>query len=231
LDALVILRHSIHVNSVHNDKSSGSLPSASVSKYGYKMYAFVHRTNCPDPALPPLLERLGYTPLVVDDPVELQDIEGEWYRNHVEGENCCGLSELIKLRAYEIDAERHPIVVHWDLDVAVLKPMDVLFDVMLYGSDHPVGKEARHRLLEDGHVQRGHRRRLPGGGSTLPNEIGAFFTRDVTSAAPWERIRAVQGGFVVMKPNRAHYEILKDLIRKGNYVRGRGEGSGWGVSI
>jgi len=45
-----------------------------------------------------------------------------------------------------------------------------------------------------------------------------------------ERIQAVQGGFVVLKPNASHYEMFQNLIREGNYVKGRGEGSGWGVS-
>jgi hypothetical protein len=90
LDAAAVLRHSIH-----------SQPS----RYGYEMYAIVH-TDCQHHA--PLLQRMGYTPLVRDSPVLVQDIKDGWYKDHVEGENCCGSKEFIKLYAYEL--EQHPVL-------------------------------------------------------------------------------------------------------------------------
>lgn len=223
LDALSVLRHAIHQTSIHNNNnhdqrsSSSSSSSSSASKYGYQMYAFVHRTGCPDPDLPPLLQRLGYIPKIVDTPVELNEIQGDgWYKSHVEGEKCCGIKEFIKLHAYTL--MDHPISVHWDLDAIPLQPMDVLYDAMLYGPDTTIGSNARAQL----EVQY-HQRNQP-----LPHSIEAFFTRDVTSAAPWEPIQAVQGGFVVAKTIPQHLDLYRTLILSGNYTSGRGPGSGWG---
>jgi hypothetical protein len=86
LDAAAVLRQSIHGNSVHSTKKS--------SRYSYKMYAIVH-TSCEEHAS--VLKRLGYEILVRDHPVKKEDIRGEYLRNHIEGENCCGSAEFIKL--------------------------------------------------------------------------------------------------------------------------------------
>jgi hypothetical protein len=111
LDAAAILRHSIHKNSIHY---SSSFPSSlqhknstiqqqhpataatvsSSSRYSYQMYAIVH-TSCAAHAT--VLAQLGYTILIKDHPVKKEDIRGEWLRNHIESENCCGSAEFIKL--------------------------------------------------------------------------------------------------------------------------------------
>jgi hypothetical protein len=142
----------------------------------------------------------GYTVLVKPSPVQVQEIQGTWYRNHVEGENCCGSAEFIKLYAYELIT--HDIVVHWDMDVAVLAPMDDLFDAMLFSKDSPEGQAARLRL-ERQHPE-----------EDLPDQIDAYFTRDITSAQPWEKHQGVQGGFLVARPS---LEVLKMYIDLMNW--------------
>ncbi|CAJ1955361.1 unnamed protein product [Cylindrotheca closterium] len=200
LDAAAVLRHSIHKQSVHEG----------TSKYSYKMYAIVHE-NCKHHAH--VLDRLGYTSLVKPSPVQLDEITPGWYRDHVEGENCCGSSEFIKLHAYTL--MDHPVTVHWDLDVAVFQPMDDLFDSIIYPHDSPEGVAARARL-EVQHPER-----------TLPRHIDAFITRDITSSQPWEMHQGVQGGFLVAKPSMENFEKYLEFIREGNYVRGRGNDRGW----
>ena len=84
----------------------------------------------------------------------------------------------------------HPIAVHWDMDVAVLQPLDDLYDVMLYPSSHPLNVAARERI-ERQHPE-----------EEWPETVDAFLTRDVTSAKPWEKVTAVQGGFLVARPDK-----------------------------
>jgi hypothetical protein len=206
LDALFILRHSIHQNSVHNEHSG--------SKYSYQMYAILHPDGgCLEHV--DLLRRLGYIPLIRPTPVNISAIStNDWYRSHVEGENCCGSAEFIKLYAYTLTD--HPVTVHWDLDVAVLKPLDDLFDAIIYDRDSAPGQAARARLQ----VQHPH--------TELPDRIDAFFTRDVTSSTPWERVHAVQGGFVVSRPDQQTFRRYQDFIMEANYTPGRGNTSGWG---
>ena len=126
IDAAAVLRHSIHKNSIHYNSNSNNnaTPNQSnkrpPSRYSYQMYAIVH-TSCEEHAKS--LERLGYKILVKDHPVKKEDIQGEWLRNHIEAENCCGSAEFIKLYAYHLTD--HPIVVHWDMDVAILQPLAI----------------------------------------------------------------------------------------------------------
>jgi hypothetical protein len=214
IDALIILRHSIHQNSVRNTHATNQS-----SVYDYQMIAVVNADDVACREQAPLLERLGYRTLLRPNPVNISAIAtNEWYRKHVSYEKCCGADEFIKLHAFTLT--EYPIVVHWDLDAAVLTPMDDLFDAMLFDRYSDRGQRARQRLeLQQGIGQEVHK---------LPERIDAFFTRDVTSAYPWERVRAVQGGFAVLRPNMEHFQSLIDLIMQAKYTPGRGPNSGWG---
>lgn len=200
LDAAAVFRHSIHQQSFH----------AGVSKYSYKMYAIVHE-QCKEHG--DILKNLGYVVLVKPPPVKVDEIVNVWYRNHVEQENCCGSAEFIKLYAYELTD--HEIVVHWDMDVAVLQPMDDLFDAMIFDKDSPEGKAARQKI------------ELQHPNEPLPDVIDAYFTRDITSAQPWEKVQGVQGGFLIARPSPSALQTYIDFIKVGNYTGGRGDHSGW----
>lgn len=231
LDAAAVLRHSIHKNSVHyvppvprgGNSTSSSRPSATPpSRYSYQMYGIVHPTCGRHAAV---LERLGYKIMIRDHPVKKDDIRGEWLRNHVEGENCCGSAEFIKLYAYHLTD--HPVVVHWDMDVAVLRPMDDLYDVMIYPSDHPRHVAARSSIELQHPYEEAVRGGGSGSGSGWPDRVDAFLTRDVTSSQPWETRTGVQGGFLVARPDASAFDAYVGFITEGDYVGGRGDGSGW----
>jgi len=180
------------------------------SRYSYKMYGIVH-TSCAQHAK--VLERLGYEILVRDHPVKKEDIQGEWLRKHIEAENCCGSAEFIKLYAYHLT--NHPIAVHWDMDVAILQPLDDLYDVMIYPNTHPRNVAARKRI----------ERQHPN--EAWPETVDAFVTRDITSAQPWEKVTGVQGGFLVARPDVDVFDAYIKFIKEGNYIGGRGNGKGW----
>ena len=75
------------------------------------------------------------------------------------------------------------------MDVAVLQPLDDLYDVMIYPYSHPIHMAARERI-ERQHPE-----------EPWPETVDAFITRDITSAKPWEKVTAVQGGFLVARPD------------------------------
>jgi hypothetical protein len=116
-EGAAVLKHAIHLVSSQGNKGG---------RYNYKMYAIYHPDGeaC---ALP--LQDLGYTLLKRDTPVAVKDIQGDYLREKIEKNGCCGEKELVKLEAYTLI--QHPIVVHLDLDVLIMKPMDALFDWML----------------------------------------------------------------------------------------------------
>ena len=130
-------------------------------RYDYKMYA-IHHPNATKCAK--ALEDLGYELIERTTPVRVDEIEGNYLRERIESNGCCGSKELIKLEAYTMT--QYPIVVHVDLDFLFLKPIDVLFDVML----DKTGNLEKYRPSLD----------LMFPNQTMPNRVNAIFTRDGT---------------------------------------------------
>jgi len=124
IDAAAVLRHSVHKQSVHYKPGSSTNRGDSPrygppGRYSYEMIAIVH-SQCAQHG--PALERLGYRVLIKDNPLPLDQVKGDWYRTHVEGEMCCGFDEFIKLHAYTLT--NYPVFVHLDMDVILLQPLD-----------------------------------------------------------------------------------------------------------
>ena len=148
-EGAAVLKHSIHLASIHG-----------AGRYDYKMYAIYHPVakECVMP-----LEELGYVLLERNTPVEVADIEGEFLKSRIEKNGCCGEKELIKLEAYTLTD--HPVVVHLDLDVLVLKPLDALFDIMMDGPTASNQQAVKVQWPKN----------------PFPTEqVNAFFTRDCT---------------------------------------------------
>ena len=59
-------------------------------------------------------------------PLRIEDIRGDYLREKIVKNGCCGASELLKLYAWLL-TEYHRVV-HLDMDSMVLQPMDELFD-------------------------------------------------------------------------------------------------------
>lgn len=197
LDGAAVLKHSI------------KRFDAVSQKYDSKFYAFVHpnATSCADD-----LQKLGYEVQVHPTPINTTDIRGE-LKKYVEGSSCCGSAEFLKLFAYTL--VQHPVAVHLDMDVAVLKPMDELYDSMIEGPTSP----ARSRLPAMWHPNV----------TQLPKQIDAFFTRDYNMLSfaghrkPHET--SIQGGFMVVRPNNTVFQEYVDIILEGTYE----PGYGWGA--
>ena len=203
-DGAAVLKHSIHLNSFQNYPQSQSL-------YDYKMYALVHLEA--EPCARSSLEPLGYEILLRDVPVPLADIEGEYLRENVPKNGCCGEKEFVKLHAYTL--MQHPVVVHLDLDTLVLKPMDRLYDVIINGAPKDGSNGGVDVAFGDPLIP------TPG---TNANQIDAFFTRDYNMAHRGMKHAGVQGGFLVLRPSLDVYNEFVSIIREGDF---RSNG-GWG---
>ncbi len=201
IDASLVLRHSIHQISSRNPDSG--------SKYDYKMYALVHRQaeKCSSS-----LTDLGFEVKVVNPPILQSDIKGEYLRKNIHKERCCGADEFIKLFAYTLP---HEIIVHVDMDVAFYKPMDHLFDAILYDKDSKEGTAARE-LIE-----------LERPSDKLPDKIGAFITRDWTQVNPGKWQPGYQAGFLIARYDESILPEVVEIIREGNYTYGWGNSYGW----
>ena len=201
VDASLILRHSIHQISSRNPNSG--------SKYSYKMYAIVHKNAkmCSEK-----LKDVGFEIVVVDPPIRTNEIRGEFLRTHIHKEWCCGHDEFVKLYAFTLPEK---IIVHVDIDFAFYKPMDHLFDAILYDKDSPEGKLARQKL------------ELERPNEPLSDKIGAFITRDWPQVAPGKFPPAFQAGFLVTRRDPDIMEEIIEVIKEGNYTSGWGRGYGW----
>ena len=200
VDAALVLRHSVHNISVRNP--------ASGSKYDYKMYAIVHRQAeaCSD-----TIKRAGFEVIVVDPPIEPHESRGELVRKRLHRAFCCGHHEFIKLYAYSHLPEE--IFVHTDIDFAFYKPMDNLFDAMLYDKDSPEGKLARSKIERERDTDE------------WPDKIEAFITRDWHQVAPSKFPPPYQAGLVIGRRDPSVVEDAIEVVREGNF-----NGTGWGFS-
>ena len=191
-----VLQHSIHRASVH-----GTLKG----KYDYKLFAIYHpdAAACAKP-----LAALGYELLEREVMVNVDDIEGDFLRSKIRTNGCCGEKELIKLEAYRLTD--YPIVVHLDLDVLVLKPLDDLFDLMLEGTSSVSNQETF--LMPN---------------QNIPDRINAFYTYDYNMVGPRVEYKPVQGGFFVTRPDMDVYEEYRAIVKKGDFR----QGSGWGGKV
>jgi len=196
IDASLVLRHSVHLTHMQ-------------SKYDYKMYAILHRqaTKCSK-----VLEDSGFEIVIADPPVNATDIRGEYLRTHIHKEWCCGAQEFVKLYAYTLP---EPVIVHVDIDFAFLRPMDDLFDAIIYDKDSIEGRQARSNLL----VERPH--------EPLPDTIDAFVTRDWPQVMPGRKA-LYQAGFLVARHDPSVLKDAVDVILEGNYTPGYGRDTGWG---
>ena len=196
LDGAAVLRHSV----MRFDATS--------KKYDSKFFAFVHpnATSCADG-----LEKLGYEIQVRPTPINVTDIRGP-LKDVVEGASCCGSAEFLKLYAYTLT--QHPVAVHLDLDVLVLQPFDDLYDCMLEGPTSPARSRLPAMWLNE---------------SQLPRRIDAYFTRDynMLSYAGYRKPieTSIQGGFMVVRPNKTVFQEYLDIILEGVYE----PGYGWGA--
>ena len=203
-----VLQHSIHLNSIRTPSSG--------SRYDYEMVAFVHpdAVECTD-----ILDALNYKVLIKQEPFQTDQIRGEYWR-WANRTGCCGVKEWLKLYSYTLT--QYPVVVHLDLDCVVLKPLDDLFDAMI------VTTTPRDSTVKDIASTRS---RIPAmwvNTTDLPETIDFFFTRDYgmvqdLGKRPVHKM-GVQGGFLVLRPNRTVFQEFIDIILEGNYTEARGWG-------
>jgi len=208
IDAAVVLKHSIHLNSIHNAPTSSS-------NYSYQMYAFIHpgAVSCTKPYWP-LLQRSSYNISVRDTPFNVTDLHCEFLRTHMPQTGCCGEKEFLKLYAYTLTD--HPIAVHLDADTLVLQPLDELFDSMLDDDDDEEHNRDSLNFMN---------------GTLLPppsQPIEGFFTRDYFLVHPGHQHVGVQGGFFVLRPNETVFEEQIQAILNAEFIPGQGWGGKYG---
>ena len=239
IDAAMVLRHSIHQTSVRNN--------GAVSHYDYKMYAIVEQgaVSCSQ-----VLRDLGFELLLRNTPVHDYEIQGEYLKNNVKKAWCCGakgkeslpacgneitttarclallsltyrscvtLEEFVKLYAYALP---EPLVVHLDVDFVMHKPMDTLFDVLLYDKDSVIGRTARAVLEVE-------RKQSAGEVIRLPDRPQAALTRDWGQVIPslLDRQKPLyQAGFLAARTNPQVVQDVSQIIQTGNYTKL----GGWG---
>ena len=201
----MVLHHSIHRISSRVRNQAGE----PMSNYDYKMYALVHHDaqRCSH-----VLNEAGFEVLIKSPPLETKDIRGEYLRKNIRREVCCGHDEFIKLYAYTLP---EPLVVHVDVDFIFYKPMDQVFDSMLYHKDSMIGQLARQHVERERHTD------------PWPDAPQAVMTRDWPQVFPG-RNAGYQAGFIVLRPNPTVLTELVDIIKEGDFVPGNQPANGWG---
>jgi len=194
-DGAAVLKHSIYLSSIDNPNST--------SLYSYEMIAFLHSDaiECFESFI-----RLGFEVMIKDTPFKAEDIRQKYLRDHIKKGGCCGDKEFLKL--YSFVLIDYPIVVHLDVDTILLKPMDELFDEMLFPTD-----EKKRILLQ-----------FPEKDSKT-SKIEAYFTRDYNLVDHPIKHYGIQGGFFIIRPNMKHFQESIQVIMEGNFPD---DYRGWG---
>ena len=202
-EGAAVLKYSIDLT------SASSSSSQSGGKYDYEFYIMYHpdALQC---VLP--LQDLGFHLLERPTPVNVSDIQGDILRERIENNGCCGERELIKLEAYRLT--QHPVVIHLDLDVLVLKPMDPIIDLMLHPTS--ITQEQKDVIMWWKNQTR------------IPNDIQLLYTKDYNVVAPKRKDKPFQGGFFVIKPSLETYNRMVQTVIAGDYRDEKGQGKGWG---
>lgn len=200
-EGAAIMKYSVDQTSIHGNKGG---------KYEYKFYIFYHpdAIECTSP-----LKDLGFELVESPTPLNVSDIRGEVLRDRIVNNGCCGERELVKLEAFKLIG--HPIVIHLDLDVLVLEPMDPAIDLMM----HP---QRAHLMDLESFVMWPER--------AIPPEIDLMFTKDYNVVGPGRKDKPFQGGFFMIKPSLNTYREFVEIVLEGDYrnnTRTQG-GTGWG---
>jgi hypothetical protein len=216
LDAIIVLRHGLHLTTARGGNRH--------SHYDYHLIALVD-AKAADHSCSPLLHQSGAFAQVVvkEPPVYGEQIVGK--KGHVARKmlHRKGTTEFLPLYSYEMTD--YPIVVHVDLDVAFVKPLDDVFDVMLYHPESHIGRAARTRLvLEPVPPQQPPNQQQQ---RIVPVNIQAALTLDWPQVMPGRK-PGVRPGLLIVKPNPHVLALLIDVIRQGDYVDGYGRDNGWG---
>ena len=163
-----------------------------------------------------ILKRLNYTVWTLPNPVNetLVQEQSERYYKYANTNGCCGLSEFLKLYAYTLT--KHDAVVHLDVDVVLIKPMNDVFQVLIHQD-----QEAYRRLDRISPPPRRGPDEEQGHDDTPLSSIQAFITKDYTAAETLTNRQllfsqndtnklTVQGGFFVVRPNQT---VFREMVR------------------
>jgi hypothetical protein len=102
----------------------------------------------------------------------------------------------------------------------LLKPMDRLFDFMLDTTKLPHPDDL---MFVDKPAYAGRNTNV-----TIPKRLDLLYTTDYYVVEAGREIKAVQGGFVMLRPNMTMYEDFLAIIREGDFRVGGDNGLGWG---
>ena len=233
-----VLRHSIHMNSIRSQNSNINTSSSTSSIYDYQLYAFYH----PDAVACaiPLLE-FGYIIEARPTPVQVADIQNPLLRERIVKNGCCGEKELIKLEAFTLTS--YPLVVLLDIDTLILQPLDRLFQFMLLApskeeKDHPPTRPQRTTIpLDDDDLLYYPNKPALGGRNTnvtidfhssSSSSIDFLYTTDYAMVNADRYIKPVQGGFVILRPNRTIYNDFIHIVQVGDFQFEGNTDLGWG---
>ena len=231
-----VLQHSIHINSIRYNQNDSNSSRRQKSTFDYQMYAFYHPDA--EACAIPLLE-FGYVIEARPTPVHVADIQNELLRERIVKNGCCGEKELIKLEAFTLT--QYPLVVMLDIDTLILQPLDGLFQFLLPGShtkDDRSTTTTTTSLMDDDLLyypnkpassgRNANVTTIPSSSSSSSSTIDFLYTTDYGMVRPYQYIKPVQGGFVILRPNQTVYHDFVRIVQEGDFqFEGDGEG-GWG---
>jgi hypothetical protein len=180
----------------------------------YTLYAISHPSavDCAS-TLPPF----GYQVLLQEFPVAVSEIRGDFLRQNIEKNGCCGERELLKLVAF--DLIQHEIVVLLDLDVVLLQPLAPLLNAWRGHADM-----APHLQWPTAASAANITGKMSVSMPADPTQVALLYTVDYAMVSPRRQYKPFQGGLLLLRPNRDIYQEFLNVVRLGDFR----DNGGWG---
>jgi len=184
-DGAAVLAYSI-LKTIHTDRRTYDL-FESIS-----MVAFVHPNVTQRNR--DVLSRLGYHVIEAATPVNIPVIRGDFLREKIDKNGCCGAAELIKLSSYLLLG--YDLVLHLDADTYFTgASLHELFSEIVYKNGNAGDSERElHSLV---------------------------YTTDPNMASHKGQHRMpVQGGFIIFRPSLDDYDAVVGIVMNTEFVQG-----------
>ena len=164
------------------------------------------------------LHRIGYQTITRDVFVQVSDIRGDFLRERIVKNGCCGETELLKMEAWSLT--QYQAVVLCDTDLLFLQSIDPL--LQLFGGRK--SEEIRDFIQENTRYFQWVDKALHQLSTKTEAKLQLLYTIDYAMVLARRKIKPFQGGFVILRPNQTIYEEFREIVLEGDFR----DNGGWG---
>lgn len=164
------------------------------------------------------LRILGYDVRIMDIPVPIESMQGDYLKTRINHRSDTGARDLIRINAFKL--VEFDVVVLLDLRAMIVKPLDDLIDLLILDKTSSNANSNFDPLLN--RIELAHNSIIPTS-SAIPG-LSALYTREYSSVSPLNFKVGIYPGLFLVQPSMQVYQEFVSILMKADF---RGD-SGWG---